>query len=129
MTLTLRTRRWREASPLCTGMKSRISATPSGERKRVRSTFVSGRYSCWLRPYLSGLSLKCPPFSSSRIEQNTLGESKAGKQSQSTVPSVPTSAAVCRSPITPWFSIGRYPILVPDHEDAADQDQEHAEYC
>jgi hypothetical protein len=35
------------------------------------------------------------------MEQNTLGESKAGKHSQSMVPSTPTSAAVCRFPIIP----------------------------
>jgi hypothetical protein len=37
---------------------------------------------------------KRPPFSSSRREANTLGESKRGQQNQSTVPSVVTSAAV-----------------------------------
>ena len=49
---------------------------------------------------LDGCSAKCPPFSSSRIEQKTLGESKAGRHSQSMVPSLPTSAAVCRFPMT-----------------------------
>ena len=37
----------------------------------------------------------------------TLGESKRGQQYQSMVPSVPTSATVCRSPIRPCSAIGR----------------------
>jgi len=32
-----------------------------------------------------------------------LGESNRGQQNQSTVPSPLTSAAVCRSPISPWL--------------------------
>src|SRR5215204_4960831 len=47
------------------------------------------------------------------MEQKTLGESKSGKHSQSMVPSVPTRAAVYRSPMIPWSSIGRYPIRLP----------------
>src|SRR5918997_1701757 len=47
------------------------------------------------------------------MEQKTLGESKAGRHSQSMVPSVPTRAAVCRSPMIPWSSIGRYPTCHP----------------
>src|SRR5829696_6904212 len=43
------------------------------------------------------------------MEQKTLGESKAGRHSQSIVPSVPTSAAVYRFPMIPWSSMGRYP--------------------
>ncbi len=50
---------------------------------------------------------KRPPFSASRIAPNMLGASKRSGQNQSIVPSLPTSATVCRSPITPWFSIGR----------------------
>ena len=34
-----------------------------------------------------------------------LGESNRGQQNQSIVPSVVTSAAVCRSPIRPWSAI------------------------
>src|SRR5919112_1052851 len=47
------------------------------------------------------------------MEQKTLGESKAGRHSQSMVPSVPTRAAVCKSPMIPWSSIGRYPTCHP----------------
>src|SRR5215211_641341 len=91
------------------GMKSRISAIPPEEKNRVRSTFESGKYSCWLWVYSTGRRAKCPPLSSSRMEQKTLGESKAGRHSQSIVPSVPTSAAVYRFPMIPWSSMGRYP--------------------
>jgi hypothetical protein len=48
-----------------------------------------------------------PPRSASRIAAKTLGESKRGQQYQSIVPSVPTSATVCRSPIRPCSAIGR----------------------
>src|SRR5215216_5761863 len=94
-------------------MKSRISAILPEVKNRVRSTLVSGKYSCWLWTYSTGRRLKCPPFSSSRMEQKTLGEPKAGRQSQSMVPSVPTRAAVCRSPTIPWSSIGRYTTPFP----------------
>jgi hypothetical protein len=39
-------------------------------------------------------------------DANTLGESKRGQQNQSTQPSVVTSAAACRSPMSPWSAIG-----------------------
>ena len=38
---------------------------------------------------------------------NTLGESNHGQHNQSMVPLVPTSATVCRSPMTPCSAIGR----------------------
>jgi hypothetical protein len=38
---------------------------------------------------------------------NTLGESNRSGQYQSIVPSVPTRAIVCRSPMMPCCSIGR----------------------
>ena len=41
-----------------------------------------------------------------RIAPNTLGESKRGRHSQSTDPSMPTRAALCMFPTMPWFSIG-----------------------
>ena len=47
-------------------------------------------------------------FCRSRIAAKTLGESKRGQQYQSIVPSVPTSATVRRSPMTPCSAIGRY---------------------
>jgi hypothetical protein len=71
-------------------------------------TLVSGRYSCLeLQPSPSGAILNRPPRSASRIDPNTLGESKRGQQYQSIVPSVPTSATVCRSPIRPCSATGR----------------------
>jgi hypothetical protein len=84
------------------GMKSTTSPTPSGVRNRVMRTLESGRYIC--RRLASGdvaATRKCPPFLSSRIEAKRLGESKKGRHSQSIVPSMPTSAAVWRSPMTP----------------------------
>jgi hypothetical protein len=42
-----------------------------------------------------------PPFWSSRMAANTLGESKWGRHSQSMEPSIPTSAAVRKLPISP----------------------------
>jgi hypothetical protein len=54
-----------------------------------------------------GWSVKLPPISASTIAPKRLGPSKRAGQNQSIVPSLPTSAALCRSPMTPWFSIGR----------------------
>ncbi len=84
------------------GMKSVTSPTPSAVRNRVISIAVSGKYSCRLT-YLSvaGATDMYPPLSASSRDANTLGESNRGVQNQSTVPSVATSAAVCRSPIRP----------------------------
>ncbi|WDT79196.1 MAG: hypothetical protein MPW14_18900 [Candidatus Manganitrophus sp.] len=45
--------------------------------------------------------MKRPPIRSSRIAAKREGESKWGKQYQSIEPSIPTSAAVCMSPISP----------------------------
>ena len=71
------------------------------------STLVSGKYSCLCLPIaVDRPQAKCPPRSASSIEANTLGESNRGEQYQSIVPSVPTSATVCRSPITPCSAIG-----------------------
>src|SRR3954453_18812127 len=49
-----------------------------------------------------------PPRRRSRIAAKTLGGSKRSGQYQSIVPSVPTRATVCRSPMTPCSAIGRY---------------------
>ena len=51
---------------------------------------------------------KRPPPLASSSDAKTLGESKRGAQNQSMVPSVATSAAVCRSPISPWSAISGY---------------------
>ncbi len=72
------------------------------------STFVSGTYSCFdVHRQRSGAIRKKPPRSASRIDPNTLGASKRPGQYQSIVPSVPTSAAECRSPMMPCSAIGR----------------------
>ena len=78
------------------------------------STFVSGRYICFVVPVpLHGRSWKRPPFSASSREAKIVDEPKCGYDMKSMAPSVPTSATVCRSPMTPWFPIGRYlPLLM-----------------
>lgn len=104
---SMRTRLWRSVAVVpVTGMKSTTSPAPASVMNRVTRIAVSGRYNCFV-VYVSsvGLTVKCPPFSQSRRDPNTLGESKRGQQNQSMVPSVVTSAAVWRSPIRPWFSI------------------------
>jgi hypothetical protein len=60
-----------------------------------------------VQPSPSGEIRNKPPRSASRIAAKTLGESKRGQQYQSIVPSVPTSATVCRSPIRPCSAMGR----------------------
>ena len=63
---------------------------------------VSGRYICFVaRVGVTAVDAKRPPRRSSSSDANTLGESKRGQQNQSIVPSVATSAAVCRSPMSP----------------------------
>jgi hypothetical protein len=65
----------------------------------VSTTFVSARYRCEARYGTLGASSKEPPRPESRIEANTLGESRSGRQSQSMPPSRPTSAIVRPSPM------------------------------
>ncbi len=75
---------------------------------RVISTAVSWKYHC-LRvtpSRASGAIRKYPPRSRSSSAANTLGESNRGQQNQSMLPPVVTSAAVCRSPISPCSAIG-----------------------
>ena len=84
------------------GMQSYTSATPSGVTKRVIRTFVSGTYIWRVAASPVAPILKRPPLRSSRIAANSDGESKRGRQSQSIEPFRPTSAAVCRSPMTPY---------------------------
>ena len=85
-----------------TGIKSVMVTMPAAVVKVVSRMLVSGRYS-WLvsNPGSTGLMRKRPPFSWSTMAAKTLGESKRGKQHQSTEPSVPTSAADAMSPISP----------------------------
>ena len=92
----------RSPPPSGTGMKSQTSPTPPGVMNRVISTALPGKYSCLeTYPGSAGASRNLPPRSGSSSEANTLGESKRGLQNQSISPSVVTSAAVCRSPISP----------------------------
>src|SRR3954464_16081757 len=87
-------------------MKSTTSPTPSSERKRVMRIAVSGRYICCVVYDVPiGLMLQWPPRSGSSRAPNTDGESNLGEQNQSIEPSVVTSAAVRRSPISPWSAI------------------------
>ena len=70
-----------------------ISPTPPSVKKRVTSTAVPGRYSCFVvNGSPTGWIEKLPPFSESRMEPNRLGASKRSGQNQSIVPSLPTSA-------------------------------------
>src|SRR5262249_39783366 len=91
-------------------MKSTTSPTPSGLRKRVNSTLLSGRYIClcWASKRLA--ILKKPPLRSSRMAAKMLGESNCGRQHQSIEPSMLTSATVCRAPMTPQDPIGLYAL-------------------
>ncbi len=108
------------------GMKSITSPAPDSVMKRVTRTAVSGRYNCFVvYVVFSGATLKCPPFSRSRRAPNTLGESKRGQQNQSIVPSVVTRAAVCRSPIRPWFSIRGYSSIGDTFRSAGTARPEH----
>jgi hypothetical protein len=78
-----------------------------GEEPRQQDVRV-GRYICRRRASLVFAAMRNrPPFRSSRIDAKTDGESKWGRHSQSIDPSVPIRAAVWRSPMTPWCSIGR----------------------
>ena len=89
-------------------MKSVISPTPSGVRKRVIRTQVSGQVDLPAAASVRvGASRNSPPRSASSIEAKMLGASKRPGQNQSTVPSVATRATVRRSPMTPWSSMGR----------------------
>ena len=80
-------------------MKSTTSPTESVPRNLVTSTLESGMYRCLVRTASDRIA-KLPPRSASSKDANSAGESNLGMQHQSIVPSVATSATVCRSPIT-----------------------------
>jgi hypothetical protein len=83
-------------------MKSTTSAMPDSERNLVTTMAVSGMYICFVMcAGVTGAKAQRPPRRSSSRDANTLGESNRGQQNQSIVPSVATSAAVWRSPISP----------------------------
>ncbi|HYH95376.1 MAG TPA: hypothetical protein VD972_05340 [Hyalangium sp.] len=79
-------------------MQSVTSNAPVGVVKVVTRTLVSSRYwrADWKGP--SGPTRKVPPRCTSRMRQNTAGESNRGKHAQSMEPSRPTSAAEWQSP-------------------------------
>jgi hypothetical protein len=88
-------------------MKSNTSPTPSGVMNRVTKMAVSGKYSWRTTTSSPSAAIRNrPPPSACSSDPNTLGESNRGQQNQSTLPSVVTSAAVCRSPISPCSAIG-----------------------
>src|SRR3989344_7447946 len=88
-------------------IQSVSSSTPSGELKRVTSTFVCGTYDCCTSVYGSaGATTKEPPRSGSRMAPKTLGESIRGKQHQSMEPFIPTSAQEPRLPMKPYEAMG-----------------------
>src|SRR5471030_962162 len=94
------------SSALATGMKSMISHTACADMKRVSSTFVSGRYICFVRDTSkAGVMLNAPPRSGCSSDPNTVGESTRGKHMKSITPSVDTSAVVRMLPISPCASI------------------------
>ena len=55
-----------------------------------------------------GATWKNPPCRRSSKAAKMLGESNRGAQNQSMVPSVDTSATVCKSPMSPCAAIGGY---------------------
>ncbi len=82
-------------------MKSITRTVPVGVSHSVSRT----RLSPWYRRLSqssapSGASRQWPCSSSPSRAAKQLGESNRGRQSQSTEPSRPTSAAVCRSPMS-----------------------------
>ena len=89
-------------SPSRMGMKSVTVTTPVGVVKVVSRMLVSWTYA-WCAPVYAplGRMRNRPPMSWSRMAAKTLGESKRGRQHQSTEPSAPTSAAEDISPMRP----------------------------
>src|SRR4051794_41957982 len=75
----------------------------------VSSTFVPGRYLRAAGTSTSAGPSRKPPASRSRIAPNTLGESKRGMHSHSTLPFGPTSAQVSQSDRNPYSAIGGNP--------------------
>jgi hypothetical protein len=83
-------------------MKSDTSATPAAESHRVIRTLVSGTYSCFCAdPDRSGAMENRPPRRRSSRAAKMVGESKLGNDMKSIELSLPTSATVCISPISP----------------------------
>ncbi len=83
------------------GMKSMTRTAPSAVTQSVSSTRVWPAYRRAVQVLApAGARAQCPASWLCRRAANAAGESKRGRQSQSTDPAVLTSAAVCRSPST-----------------------------
>ncbi len=86
-----------------TGMQSVMRTVPDAVSYSVSRTSESGRYHRRVARIASGppagaiCQKPCDSWPSSRVKHD--GESKCGRHSQSTEPSIPTRAAVCRSPM------------------------------
>ncbi len=88
-------------SPLRGGMQSVSRTVPDPVTNSVSRISVSGRYRRLTRPPASvGAIRQCPCRSSPSSAAKHAWESNLGRQSQSMEPSVATSAAVCRSPMS-----------------------------
>ena len=83
------------------GMKSMTRTVPLAVTHSVSSTSVSSTYARRVHvPPSTGDSNQWPASRVSRSAAKHAGESKWGKHNQSIEPSVLTSAAVCKSPIS-----------------------------
>ena len=87
-----------------TGMQSVMRTVPVGVSNSVSSTSESARYQRRVARIDSGgptgAIFQKPWDSSPSSRAKHDAESKCGRHSQSTEPSIPTRAAVCRSPMT-----------------------------
>ena len=87
-----------------TGMQSVMRTVPVAVSNSVSSTSESARYHRRVARMASappaGAIFQKPWASSPRSREKHDGESKCGRHIQSTDPSIPTRAAVCRSPMT-----------------------------
>jgi len=93
------TTRTRLGSRVRGGMKSVTRTVPAGVSHRESRTSVPGRYARLVqRPPLVGARRQNPLSSVPSSAARQAGESKRGRQSQSTEPSRPTMAAVSWSP-------------------------------
>ena len=83
-------------------MKSHRRSVRDGvTQNSVQRMAVEGRYSWRELEYCAGANRWDPPFRTSRIRANKLGDANRGKQAQSIEPCTDTSAAVCMFPMSP----------------------------
>ncbi len=87
-----------------TGMQSVTRTVPVGVSNSVSSTRESARYQRRVARTVSGAPagaiFQAPWDACPSSREKHEGESKCGRHNQSTEPSFPTRAAVCRSPMT-----------------------------